>query len=302
MTELREVADGVFAYVDQPGGWCVSNAALIRSGGESALVDTLGTERRARALRSALATLDADFPCAVINTHWHGDHTAGNALFAPAPVIAHRAGRAAMVRNGLAVRGLWTEVDWGTLPLVLPTIGVSGAATLHVGDREVELLAGDTGHSDGDLIAWLPRERVLVAGDLVMPGCTPFLLSGSLSGALTWLDRLLTLAPTVVIGGHGEVADQRALAETADYLRWLRTVTLEAAAAGATPLEAARQVDPAKHGDHPWSTWQEPERLVANLHRAYAELAPELVSTPVRSGPVLAEMAEFLGAPLTTAA
>ncbi|MFB7876609.1 MBL fold metallo-hydrolase [Nocardia sp. NPDC056064] len=302
MTDLREVADGVFAYIEQPGGWCVSNAALIRSGHDAALVDTLGTERRARALRAALATVGAQSPATVINTHWHGDHTAGNALFAPAPVIAHRAGRAAMARNGLAVRGLWTDVDWGTLPLVLPTIGVTDTATLHVGDRTVELLAGDTGHSDGDLVAWLPGERVLVAGDLVMPGCTPFLLSGSLSGALTWLERLRALAPEVVIGGHGEVADHRALTETADYLSWLRAVTLDAAAAGATPLEAARQVDPARRGDQPWSTWQEPERLVANLHRAYAELAPELVATPVRSGPVLAQMAEFLGRPLTSVA
>ncbi|MGH1553845.1 hypothetical protein ACRAWF_23280 [Streptomyces sp. L7] len=51
---LEEIADQVFAYVQPDGGWCLNNAGVIVSGGESALVDTAATEARALALRSAV--------------------------------------------------------------------------------------------------------------------------------------------------------------------------------------------------------------------------------------------------------
>ncbi|MGW4118748.1 MBL fold metallo-hydrolase [Nocardia sp. NPDC004711] len=293
MSALDEVADDVFAYIERPGGWCVSNAALVRADGESVLVDTLGTESRARGLRSALTRMGAGSPAMVINTHWHGDHTAGNALFAPAPVVAHRRCRPAMARDGWAVRALWPEIDWGDLPLVLPGVGVGDRTVLHAGEREIHLLTGGIGHTDADLAVWVPHARVVVAGDLVMPGTTPFLLSGSVRGTLDWMDRLRDLAPETIIGGHGEVADRHVLTETRDYLDWLLAVARDAMPSGATPLEAARQVDPARLGEHPWSSWNEPERLVANLHRAYAEIAD--TAAPIRSGPVLADMAAFLG-------
>ncbi|WP_040810693.1 MBL fold metallo-hydrolase [Nocardia concava] len=302
MSGLDEVADGVFAYIERPGGWCVSNAALIRKGRETILVDTLGTERRARGLHSAITYSGFEMPEAVVNTHWHGDHTAGNALFAPAPVVAHRACQAAMARNGLAVRALWPDIEWGELPLTLPRLGVGDEAVLHIGSREVHLLTGGVGHTDADLAVWVPDAAVVVAGDLVMPGCTPFLLSGSVLGSLNWLDRLTELSPVTVIGGHGEVADHHVLAETRAYLDWLLAVARDARSSGATPLEAARQVDPTRHDHHPWSSWSEPERLVANLYRAYAEVADAAEFTHIRSGPVLADMAAYLGRKLATSA
>ncbi|MFC7511688.1 hypothetical protein ACFQV4_19470 [Streptomyces thermocarboxydus] len=77
---------------------------------------------------------------------------------------------------------------------------------------------------------WLPRERA-VRGDILMPGCTPFVLMGSIEGSLRTLDRLRDLAPRTVVGGHGPVAGPEVIEETAAYLRWVR----EAAARGRRP-------------------------------------------------------------------
>ncbi|MEU0088475.1 MBL fold metallo-hydrolase [Streptomyces sp. NPDC006274] len=75
------------AYVQPDGGWCLNNAGFVSDGGSTLLVDTAATERRARALRAALLATGAPLPRTVVNTHHHGDHTYGNGVFAPEPVV-----------------------------------------------------------------------------------------------------------------------------------------------------------------------------------------------------------------------
>lgn len=50
---LEEVADGVLAYIQPDGGWCLNNAGLVLDSGEAALIDTAATESRTRLLRAA---------------------------------------------------------------------------------------------------------------------------------------------------------------------------------------------------------------------------------------------------------
>ena len=93
-----------------------------------------------------------------------------------------------------------------------------------------------------------PGERVLFAGDVVMPGCTPFLLMGSVAGSLRAAMALRALEPRVIVGGHGPVSGLEVLDETEDYVRWLIRTAKEAMAAGLTPLEAARAGGPGDFG------------------------------------------------------
>lgn len=80
-----EVAPGVHAYVQPDGGWCLNNAGWVTDGHTTLLVDTAATERRALMLREALVASGAPMPAHVVNTHHHGDHTYGNAVFAQGP-------------------------------------------------------------------------------------------------------------------------------------------------------------------------------------------------------------------------
>ncbi|GAB3888091.1 hypothetical protein GCM10029964_055140 [Kibdelosporangium lantanae] len=112
--ELVEVADGVYAYLQPDGGWCLNNAGVIRGGRQVAVVDTAATEARARLLREHVERVAPTPPSYVVNTHFHGDHTYGNHLFAPATVIAHEQTRDAMTMAGLHMTSLWPDVEWGT--------------------------------------------------------------------------------------------------------------------------------------------------------------------------------------------
>jgi cyclase len=203
----------------------------------------------------------------VVNTHPHGDHTFGNRFFADeAVIVAHEATRAEMDLAGLHLTGLWPEVCWGEVGVELPSLTYRGALTLHLGDTQAELLHLGTAHTRNDTVVWLPGRRVLFAGDVVMSGATPFCLTGSVSGSLEVIEQLRALDAGTVVSGHGPVGGPEILDETAGYLRYVQRLAAEGIAAGLTPLEVAREAGPG-----PYAHLLDSERLVPNLHRAYAE-------------------------------
>ncbi|MFF3500101.1 MBL fold metallo-hydrolase [Streptomyces sp. NPDC003247] len=288
---LEELAPGVHAYIQPDGGWCLNNAGVLIGEDAVALVDTAATERRARALRAAVASLTPLEVGTVVTTHHHGDHHFGNAVAAPhATVVSHEVTRAEMARRGLAMREVWPATDWGDVRLSLPTLTFRDRATLHVGSLTAELIHVGPAHTTGDIVVWLPEQRVLFAGDVLLPGCTPFVLMGSLSGTLEAIARLRALDPAVVVGGHGPVAGPEVLDATRDYLLWVRDTAREGLAAGLSPLRTALRTDLGAY-----ARLRDPERLVANLHRAYAEESRLPRDTEIRSAPVFAEMARFNG-------
>lgn len=291
MTDLTEVADGVHAWVQPGGGWCVNNAGLVTGDGLPVLIDTAATEARARDLRAAAVATAGRLPGVVVNTHFHGDHVFGNALFPDATIVGHRSMRTEMHGAGLGLRHLWPDVAWGDTPLVLPTLTVEDGASLHVGATTVELIHPGPAHTTGDLVAWLPRQRVLFTGDIVMSQVTPYCLMGSITGSVRALERLRALRPEIVVPGHGPVGGPELLEATRRYLRWVRALAVAGSAAGATALEVARSADLGE-----FAALLDAERLVGNLHRAYLELEhPDRPGRPIDVAASFAEMVEFHG-------
>lgn len=286
---LVEVADGVFAFLQPPGGWCLSNAGIIRDAAGALVIDTLATERRARALVESVDRLSPGPRRVVVNTHHHGDHNFGNHFFGDAAtIIAHERARAEMAATGLALTALWPEVDWGDVRVTLPTVTFEDRLTVHLGDRRAELIHVGVAHTTNDVVVWLPAERVLFAGDVVLSGETPFMLMGSIQGSIEAVARLRALEPERVVCGHGPVSDASAFEVTLEYLTWIQSLAREAAERRLTPLEAARQADLSRFGQ-----LGAPERTVGNLHRAYAELGDAPRGVPLDVVRVFREMVEF---------
>ena len=80
-TELVEVADGVFAYVQATGGLCVSNAGFIVGENDVVIVDSLFTRSMNREFQAQIRRVTSKPASRLINTHHHVDHTLGNGLF-----------------------------------------------------------------------------------------------------------------------------------------------------------------------------------------------------------------------------
>jgi cyclase len=153
----------------------------------------------------------------------------------------------------------------------VPSITVHDRLTVHAGDRPIDVLhPGHAAHTTGDLVAWLPADGVLFAGDLVFNGLTPLVLMGSVDGARRSLEWLASFSPTMIVPGHGPIADGSSIAGVLDahdrYYRFVERVAGDGRRDDLSPLEAARRCDLGE-----FAAWADAERLVLNLHRAYAD-------------------------------
>lgn len=285
-----QLATGVHAYIQPDGGWCLSNAGFVSDGTTTLLVDTAATERRARLLREAVLASGAPDPALVVNTHHHGDHTYGNGVFAPATVVGHAACRQQVLAAGRHLELVWPEVEYGDVRLRAPDMTYTESMTLTAGGADVRLLHPGPAHTVGDTVVWLPEQRIVFAGDIALCGGTPFVAFGSLGGSLRALERLRSLGAETVVPGHGPVADPGVFDTAERYLRYVGELAAEGRAAGRTPLETARAAE-----SEAFAGLREPERLVANLHRAYSELAGEPEGHPLDPAEYFADMATVNG-------
>ncbi|MFD0121889.1 MBL fold metallo-hydrolase [Streptomyces virginiae] len=288
---LVQPAPGVYAYVQPDGGWCLNNAGFVTDGGRTLLVDTAATERRALALRAAIVAAGVPLPRTVVNTHHHGDHTYGNGVFTPeALILGHDHARSEQLAAGHQLELIWPATDFGAIDIVPPDLTYSDRATVHVGDTQVRVIHPGVAHTTGDSVVWLPEQRVMFTGDLIFAGGTPFLAMGSLAGSLRALELLRSLDAETVVPGHGPLTDPSAYDATERYLRYVDELAREGRAKGLSPLEVARQADLGEFG-----AWRESERLVANVHRAYAELAGRPEGAPLDILAVLTDMTVMNG-------
>ncbi len=290
--QVVEVADGLFAYVQPDGSWWINNTGFLVGSTGVVAIDTCSTERRTRGLLNAVAAV-SDRPIrTLVNTHHHGDHTNGNCLLPEATVIGHRRCREGVLATRIGgLEAVFGEVEWGELEPSPPFVTFDERLDVHVDDLRVELHhVGTPAHTTGDVVAWVPERSVLYAGDLVFNGGTPFVLMGSVAGALVALDRVRALGAQTIVPGHGAVCGPDSIDAVAGYLRLVQDLAADAHAAGASPLEAARQADLG-----PYADLLDAERIVGNLHRAYAELDGGAPGEPIDVVAAFADMVAYNG-------
>jgi cyclase len=296
----EEVADGVFAYIQPDGTWMINNAGFITGRSGVSAIDASSTERRTRNLLGAIAAHSPAPVRTLINTHSHPDHTAGNGLFTGATIVGHDNARPEMLERGVPENGpIFSPIDYGELTLAPPFLTFSDRLTLWADELECRVLyCGGPAHTTGDVVVWIPERSVLFAGDLLFNGGTPFLLSGSVYGAIDVIEGFVKpLGARTIVPGHGAVTGPGVIDDVLEYLRFVAALAEDGVAAGVPPLELARGTDLGTFAD-----LTDPERLVGNLHRAYADLAvpPEQRGGPIDAMGALQDMVAYNGGrPLT---
>jgi glyoxylase-like metal-dependent hydrolase (beta-lactamase superfamily II) len=154
----------------------------------------------------------------LVNTHFHGDHTGGNELFAKDGVMVVAE---INVKNRLAAgttSGL-TGLQSPPAPQgMLPTKTYTGAFKIRLNGRVADLTHIPNAHTDGDTYVWFKTANVLSTGDTFTNGRYPnidFANGGNIKGMIAATDAYLKLtnARTKIVPGHGPVADRAALIE-----------------------------------------------------------------------------------------
>ncbi|MEI7746894.1 MAG: MBL fold metallo-hydrolase [Actinomycetota bacterium] len=273
---LQELAKGVYAWIQPDGSWWINNAGLISDGGSSFIVDTCATAERTQRFLDAAERACPDAPIRyALNTHEHGDHTYGNILL---PAAAELIGHPVMVEHlaqDFVIDGcppIWEPVPhWGVSARRLPDSTVASSGQRDVGDIRVEIMhPGYAAHTQGDLVAWLPEAEVLFSGDLLFHGLTPLVFAGSITGARRALQWIAEMEPLIVVPGHGPLVSREnlssVLAEHEEYFSLVQATAERGLSDGLSVLQAADACALGRFAD-----WADQERLVLNLHRAYAD-------------------------------
>jgi cyclase len=121
-------------------------------------------------------------------------------------------------------------------------------------------------------------------------GVTPFCLMGSIEGSLQVIERLRGLEPEIIVPGHGDVGGPELFDSNEAYLRWIQEIARDGVASGLSTLEVASKTDLGQ-----FAGLLDPERLVGNLHRAYAELAGQPLGARIDVAAAFAEMVAHHG-------
>ena len=208
---------GAVHYLSGGGG----NVGVMLGDDGVLMVDDL-FERNAKAIEGALAELGGDKPVWLVNTHWHGDHTGGNAHFgATARIVAHD-----NVRRRLAGdTSLGGRVADAPVAGSLPTVTYDGELSLHVNGEDVRLIHLGPAHTDGDSVVWFQGSNVVHMGDLFFNLGYPFIdldSGGNVEGVIEACRSVMDLVPedARIIPGHGEATD---LAGLEAYVQMIET-------------------------------------------------------------------------------
>ena len=201
--KVSEIAPGVCMR------HAVDNCTWAALGDSVLIVDALEQGHLAEEILNRIAETAGKPVGYLVNTHWHGDHTACNIAFAEAgaTVIAHES--AAPEKRGKADGN--------------PDITFSESLTIRGGDRVAELHHVGGTHTPGDTALYLPWARVLCVGDLFGWGLVPLsrITEESTANLTRIMQRLIDFDADVIVPGHGPTATTAHLQRFAEYFERL---------------------------------------------------------------------------------
>jgi glyoxylase-like metal-dependent hydrolase (beta-lactamase superfamily II) len=254
---LRRLAPGVYAAVGDTGWGSEGqpNAGFVVTGEGVVVIDALASPKQGRELLQAIRSVTSEPVKWVVLTHHHPDHHFGAVVFKRegAKIIAHpnratlasEGGEDALMADWVRVVGL--DAMRGFEFADIPDRPITGTDTLVLGGRTLVIAHPGVAHSPGDLIVWLPRERILFAGDLLVEDGVTMVVDGNSGVLLETLAQLDSLGSRAVVPGHGAVPRRPAdlVARTRRYVTSLRAEMRAAVERGVPLVRALRSLPPA---------------------------------------------------------
>jgi glyoxylase-like metal-dependent hydrolase (beta-lactamase superfamily II) len=286
---FNKIAEGVYHAVGTGALTVIGNGAVIVNDDDVVIVDDHVSPAAAWVLLEEVKRLTPKPVRYVINTHFHFDHAHGNQIFgAGVDIIGHEftremlvsgkplqmplfrgyvdgipaqienmRGRIAKEQDPAVKARLQTQLTSAEnnlasqkeLKLVPPNVTLAREMTLFRGSREIQIRHLGRGHTGGDVVVFLPREKVVITGDFLTAGMSNMSDSFPDEWANS-LDALKKLDFTTVLPGHGEAYTDRAKID--NYQAYLRDAWAQASKLkqqGVSAADAVKRIDMSAHKD-----------------------------------------------------
>lgn len=225
-------------------------------------------------IKTALKSLGDGKLKFVLNTHWHGDHTGGNAVFSPeAPIIAHD-----NVRKRLATEQK-SEFFKRTTPAspkeALPVITFDQSLSVHFNGEEIRVIHFPHGHTDGDSVIFFSGSNVVHMGDDFFAGRFPFVdleSGGNVEGLTKNIGDVIQKLPAGVklIPGHGPIS-------SLDDLKSYHRMLIETTAVVRKSMGAGKTLEQIKSEGLPdeWKPWGtgfiKTDQWIETIYRSFSK-------------------------------
>lgn len=304
---IEKLGDGVFAAIASDTGFAVCNAGIVDLGDGVLVFDSFISPRAAADLRRAAVALTRKQVTYVVNSHSHNDHMRGNQEFPGARIVSTVSTRKAIAENEpeeiawesanaatkltaaqaaldaegdvkrRAEAGFWVSYykaildSHGSLRTVLPNVTFEGKLIIHGSARTVELIDIGPGHTEGDLILYLPVERIAFMGDLLFINRHPYIPDGFPQKWVRALEQVKALEIYTAVPGHGPVGNASNLDTMAGYIKALEHLGTDLSLRGATDQDIAAQVMPSEYRLWWFSRFFQPNlKFMVNLAKEQA--------------------------------
>lgn len=263
-----QVSDRVWALFGRGG-----NIGVVITDGGVVVIDTQ-YESVAPAIVEQIRALTDQPIRYIVNTHLHGDHVGGNAVLQRYGVVVAHKNTYDRMLAGWEGTGMPGREDG------LPQLTFQDELRLYLGGVEIQLFHLGRGHTDTDVVVWIPSENVVHVGDLFFNKMAPYvdMPNGAHTGLwISFIDGVIQrINPdTRVIPGHGELSDVDGLRGMGRFLQAVRSAVQKAHAEGKS-REEILSLTLSDLGEE-FADWNG-RRLSMALSAAYAEI--------VGSGPI----------------
>ncbi|KGM08089.1 Zn-dependent hydrolase [Methylophaga thiooxydans] len=233
---VQKVTDGVFYHqgvhedATPENIGAIANVGFIIGEDCVAVVDSGGSFAEGQQLKQALKRQTSKPVCFVINTHVHPDHVLGNAAFTEFnPIyIGHEKLPAAMDSRKDFFDRVFSEslgAAYVGSEFITPTqtVSIGSPITIDLGNRELELTAYTTSHTDHDLTVFDKSSKTLWTGDLLFIDRIPA-LDGSINGWIENLTQLQNKDVEYAVPGHGPAGKDSYQVGLKEHLNYLVTI------------------------------------------------------------------------------
>lgn len=221
-----KLAEGVYAYTAEGD----PNTGIIIGDDSVMVIDTQATPDMAQdVIRRIREVTDKPIEYVVLS-HYHAVRVMGASAYNPKQIIASQATYDLIVERGQfdfdSEVGRFPRLFQGveSVPgLTWPTLTFESSMTLWMGKRRVELMHVGRGHTKGDIVVWLPEEKILFSGDLVEFGATPYTGDAYLTDWPQTLANVRALGAEKLVPGRGDALTtpetvEAAISGTQDFL------------------------------------------------------------------------------------
>jgi phosphoglycerate dehydrogenase-like enzyme/glyoxylase-like metal-dependent hydrolase (beta-lactamase superfamily II) len=281
--DVKEIAPGVFfryssiSATDKTVQFGGSNNIWVVFDDYVVVIDANFPKEAADVIEAVKKTTDKPIRY-VFDTHHHGDHAYGNAVFgkAGASVVA-QANCARLLRvNGpdefkKAGEGPTGRKDIAASSLKVPNVVFDDKLVLDDGKQRVEFLFFGHAHTAGDGFAYLPKHKILCTGDACVNGAFNFMGHSDSASWIRALERAQQLDIKIVAPGHGPLAGKDLLETQKRYFVELRQVVRKGIDAGLDVDEIIKSIN------LPWyKEWTGVTPAGDNVKHVYAELTGKL--------------------------